>query len=84
MTYTNDKDKWYNLEHDLTGHCIMALREGLGIKGYGPYLDNAEKFLEEMYTEMLEYWRGLEQDTLIKMVQEIAPAMLDTVKEEDV
>lgn len=73
--YTDDRELWWELEHEFAGFMTTMNR--------GPDATpetEATEYLEEYYTWVLEYGRGLEQEDFIQLVLTYAPELLKIVE----
>lgn len=73
--YTNDSILWNDLEHEFAGF-MTTLNRGNNSVLHA----QAEEYLEEYYTWVLEYGRGLEQEDYVELVQTYAPELLKIVE----
>lgn len=75
MNFTEDKDAWWELEHEFASHMTTHNRR----------LDLTDNPVEDDYAEafyewFLEYCRGLEQERFVALVQRYAPELLKMVE----
>ena len=78
--YTNDMGKWQDMEHEFAGVMTTRQRRLLGATAESP---TSEMYLEEYYSWLLEYGRGLEQEEYVKLVWTYAPELLKMVEVEE-
>ena len=73
--YTDDMSEWNDLEHEFAGFMTTLNR--------GPNATpdtEATQYLEEYYTWVLEYGRGLDQEDYVQLVRTYAPELLKMVE----
>ena len=75
--YTDDSSLWNDLEHEFAGFMTVLNR------GQTTLETEATEYLEEYYTWVLEYGRGLEQEDYVQLVQTYAPELLKIVEVEE-
>ncbi len=78
--FTDDRCLWNDLEHEFAGLMTTRQRALLGATADSPV---NEEYLEEYYTWILEYGRGLEQDAYVNLVWTYAPELLHIVEVSD-
>lgn len=76
MNYTEDTGVWNDMEHEFAGYMTTKIT---------PDQDKERdvfEFLDDFYTWVLEYGRGLDQDDYIAFVRVYAPDLLKIVEVE--
>ena len=78
MNFTDDRNQWWELEHEFASLIESKLAEVL------PKHPLIETMLnEDIYTCALEYGRGLKQDDFVELVRAIGPELLEIVEVSD-
>lgn len=72
--YTDDRSLWNDLEHEFAGFMTTLNR------GQTTLEEEATQYLEEYYTWVLEYGRGLDQEDYVQLVRTYAPELLHIVE----